>query len=156
MDEYRAFYEREMPRLLRLCYLSALDSEAAADATQEAMARAWKHWSEIAEGNPGAWVRTVALNLLRSRWRRLAREVRLLPRAYEVNVVAEPRDLDLHAALRRLPRRQREAIALYYWADLSVADCAAVMGTSEGSVKSYLGRARLQLARQLGTEVEFA
>jgi RNA polymerase sigma-70 factor (ECF subfamily) len=156
VDEYRAFYEREMPRLLRLCYLSALDTEAAADATQEAMARAWMHWVEISDGNPGAWVRTVALNLLRSRWRRLAREVRLLPRAYEIARVPEPRDLDLHAALRRLPRRQREAIALYYWADLPVADCAAAMGTSEGSVKSYLSRARVKLARELGTEVEFA
>ena len=146
MGEFEAFYRGESARLLRLCFLTTLDAEVAADASQEAMARAWKHWDAISETNPAAWVRTVALNLCRSRWRRLAVEARLLPKTYTVErdlahlpEIGLP-ELELHAALKKLAPRQREAIALFYWADLSVADCAEVMGTSVGTVKSNLSR----------------
>ena len=56
------------------------------------------------------------------------------------------------AALRRLPERQREAVALRYYLDLSEADIAAAMGVSAGSVKSHLHRGLASLARDLGEE----
>jgi RNA polymerase sigma-70 factor (ECF subfamily) len=140
------FYRSHAPSLLRLCFLSTLNREAAADATQEAMARAWRHWADVSEPNPGAWVRTVALNLCRSRWRQLARETRLLPRVYTLDAGPEVfPNPELYAALRRLPARQREAIALYYFADLSIAECALAMHLSEGAVKSHLARGRERL-----------
>jgi RNA polymerase sigma-70 factor (ECF subfamily) len=52
---------------------------------------------------------------------------------------------ELHAALRRLPPRQREAIALHYFADLPIAECARAMGLSVGAVKSHLARGRQRL-----------
>jgi len=51
-----------------------------------------------------------------------------------------PPDHELYAALQRLPARQREAIALRYFADLPLAECARVMKVSVGAVKSHLAR----------------
>lgn len=144
--DFDDFYRGHASSLLRLCFLASLNREAAADATQEAMTRAWKHWADISGSNPGAWVRTVALNLCRSRWRRIAREARLLPRMYTLEAARDSfPNPELYAALRRLPARQREAIALYYFVDLSIAECALAMSLSEGAVKSHLARGRERL-----------
>jgi RNA polymerase sigma-70 factor (ECF subfamily) len=151
--DFDLFFARTSPELIRLCFLVTLDREAGADAAQEALARAWRHWDQIgAEGSdPGAWTRTVALNLCRNRWRRLARQARLVPRVYMLETRPdELPDVDLQRALRRLPVRQREAVVLRYWGDLSVAACAAAMRVSSGSVKQHLSRARDRLAADLG------
>jgi RNA polymerase sigma-70 factor, ECF subfamily len=143
--DFEAFYREHRDGLWRLCYLASLDVEAAADACQEAMLRAWERWDTLADQAPLAWVRQVGLNLCRSRWRRAQRDLRLLPRLYTVDPAVQVRDLDLLAALRRLPRRQREALALRYWGDLSLAESARVMGVSEGALKQHLARARAAL-----------
>lgn len=153
--DFEDFYRGEAGSLLRICFLATLNREAAADATQEAMTRAWKHWSDISETNPRAWVRVVALNLCRSRWRQIARQTRLLPRLYMLDdAPVVPPDHDLYAALRRLPARQREAIALHYFADLPIAECARVMSLSVGAVKSHLARGRDRLGSDAGIREE--
>jgi RNA polymerase sigma-70 factor (ECF subfamily) len=53
--------------------------------------------------------------------------------------------IDVGQALGELPARQRLAVDCFYFADLSVADTAAVMGCSEGTVKSTLSDARARL-----------
>jgi DNA-directed RNA polymerase specialized sigma24 family protein len=122
--DYREFFERNAPRLVRLCLLTTLDREAAADAAQEALTRAWRDWARVgaAGSDPAAWTRTVALNLCRNRWRRLARQARLAPRTYIVDC----------------------------WADLDVDACVRAMAVSPGSVKQHLSRARRRLAAELG------
>jgi RNA polymerase sigma-70 factor, ECF subfamily len=55
----------------------------------------------------------------------------------------------LDAALAALPRRQREVVALFYYGEFSVAEVAATLGVSEGTVKTSLSRARDSLARAL-------
>jgi len=149
--DYTRFFEESSPGLLRLCYLATLDAEAAADAAQEAMTRAWRDWDRVSAGgsDPGAWTRTVALNLCRDRWRRarVAHERRPAgpaPRPDELP------DVDLRRALAGLATRQREAVILRYWADLDLAGVAAAMGVSVGSVKQHLARAHRHLATELG------
>ena len=144
--EFDAFYHEHRGSLVRLCFLTTLDLEVAADAAQEAMLRAFSRWATLREEMPLAWVRTVALNLCRSRWRRAQRELRLLPRLYSVSAPPPAPDVDLIAALRSLPRRQREAIVLRYWGDLTVEQCASAMGVTAGSVNQHLNRARSTLA----------
>jgi RNA polymerase sigma-70 factor, ECF subfamily len=147
------FYRAQQQPLLRLCYLATLDAEAAADAAQEALTRAWQHWEKIEGTRPDAWLRTVALNLCRSRWRKLGREARL--RRIGITVGEDvARDIDLHAALRALPQRQREAVVLHHLQDLTVDDCADAMGVSAGSVKQHLSRGRAALATALATPME--
>lgn len=151
--DFEDFYRAERIAVVRLCYLVTLDAEAAADAAQEAMLRAFARWETLSGQSPDAWVRTVALNLCRSRWRRLQRDLPLAPRAFGVGPVPEVRDVDLLAALRDLPRRQREAVALRYWADFTVEECASMMGVTAGSVSQHLARARraLRASRALVT-----
>lgn len=94
MDHYD-FYRQQRENLVRLCFLATLDREAAADAAQEAMLRAFAHWETLRDQMPLAWVRRVALNLCRSRWRRAQRELRLLPRLFTLPARVEPSDPDL-------------------------------------------------------------
>ena len=151
--EFAEFFEQAAPPLVRLCFLTTLDREAAADAAQEALSRAWRNWHRVGAdpSDPGAWTRTVALNLCRNRWRRLASQARLARRAYTVDFRSdELPDVDLQRALRRLPVRQRQAVVLRYWADLGVEACATAMGVTPGAVKQHLSRARQRLAAELG------
>jgi RNA polymerase sigma factor (sigma-70 family) len=68
------------------------------------------------------------------------------PEAVDLPAAADP---ELWLLVRRLPERQRWAVALHYVEDRSLADVAAVLGCSEGAVKTHLSRARATLARQL-------
>ena len=147
MVEFEEFYRSERDALARLCYLATLDVDAAADAAQEAMLRAWQCWDTLADGNPAGWVRTVALNLCRSRWRRIQREFRLAPRLFVRSDDLQPvGDVDLVRTLKGLSARQRQAIVLHYVVDLSVEDIAAVMRVSAGAVKQHLSRGRQALS----------
>ena len=60
-------------------------------------------------------------------------------------------DARLWRLVRALPQQQRFAVALHYIEDRAVADIAAILQCSEGSVKTHLSRARTTLARQLDT-----
>jgi RNA polymerase sigma factor (sigma-70 family) len=61
--------------------------------------------------------------------------------------------LALVEALARLPRRQREAVALRYLADLTINDVALTLGVSTGTVKQSVHRALRTLRDQLGTDL---
>jgi RNA polymerase sigma-70 factor (ECF subfamily) len=145
--DFSEFYQAQWGPLVKLCYLATLDAEAAADAAQEAMLRGLTRWDALQGEEPTAWVKVVALNLCRSRWRRLQRDLRFLPRLVTSPVESPSSDPSLVDALARLPRRQREAIVLRYWEDMTVEQCANVMGVSVGSVNQHLGRARETLKR---------
>lgn len=151
--DFTRFFEESSPGLLRLCYLTTLDVEAAADAAQEAMARAWRDWDRVAAdgSDPGAWARTVALNLCRDGWRR-ARTAAAHPVAPPAPRPDDLPDLDLRRALAALSARQREAVVLRYWADLDLDAVATAMGVSVGAVKQHLARAHRHLGAALGTE----
>jgi DNA-directed RNA polymerase specialized sigma24 family protein len=78
--EFDDFYRQHRDGLIRLCYLATLDVEAAADACQEAMMRAFSRWDTLAQQAPLAWVRQVGPNLCWSRWRTQASRGPPLPR----------------------------------------------------------------------------
>lgn len=128
---------------------------AAEDAVQEALARAWER-SERGERieSLNAWVMRVALNLVRSGFRRLRAERRARERLGNAVAVREfdPKNVDLPRALAALPRRQREATVLRYYLDLDVGQVAAVLRVHEGTVKTTLYRARQALAAALGED----
>jgi RNA polymerase sigma-70 factor (ECF subfamily) len=123
---------------------------------QEALVRAWERSrgpNDIESLEP--WIVTVALNLSRSRLRRLMVERRA--RSKLVQPPASPPDgdaADVRRALADLPRRQREAVVLRYFLDLDVREVAAVMGVGEGTAKSTLARARGALSERLAEQRE--
>ena len=71
----------------------------------------------------------------------------------DVPVLAAARRTAVLEAMRALPERQREVLALHYLADLPVAEIATTLRVPEGTVKSRLMRGREALAAELGKEV---
>lgn len=142
---FRDLYRREFPSVCRAVYLLAGDRELAEDAAQEAFARALARWRRVAaHPAPGGWVTKTALNVAR---RHLRKRVASAPPPDDVNDAGEA--AALHLAIRKLPSRQLEAVALHYLLDMSVAETAASMEVDEGTVKTHLSRARATLARSL-------
>ena len=125
--------------------------DSAEDAVQEAIVRAWERSASKPEiVSIERWVVTVALNLSRSRIRRLVVERRAWPRLVQPDPPqSDPDSMDVRRALERLPRRQREAVVLRYYLDLDVREVAVVMQVEEGTAKSTLARAREALRHQL-------
>jgi RNA polymerase sigma-70 factor (ECF subfamily) len=149
--DFDVVFRDEYPRLLRIVYALCGSRSVAEDAAQEALLRAYDDWSRVsAMDRPRAWIRQVAINLARSRLRRVAAEARAVARSAmprtESDLAELPEDADrFWAAVRRLPRRQAEAIALHYADDLAIADVAVVMRVAEGTVKAHLHGARQKL-----------
>ncbi len=150
--EIRLFLRDTYPRLLGAVALVTGDLATAEDAVQEAIVRAWER-SERGERIEALdrWVAAVAMNLSRSRLRRLRVERLAGPRLVAAATSDEPSGdaIDVRGALAALPRRQREATVLRYYLDLSTAEIAHLMKTSEGTVKSQLSKARGHLAGSL-------
>ena len=147
---YAASYRRLLGQLIGVTGNVA----EAEDVVQEAFVRGLDHPRRLlGADNPEAWLRTVAVNLARSRWRRAQRLVGLAPR-----LVDTPRESDtdghvvLLPAVRALPASQREAIALHHLADLTVEEVAATLGLPTGTVKARLSRGRAALSALLVQE----
>ncbi|WBC12540.1 RNA polymerase sigma factor [Micromonospora sp. WMMA1998] len=136
-------------RLVVQLYAVTGDLSEAQEAVQEAFTKALAAPGRFAGlDNPEAWLRRVAINVARSRHRRRRMLDRLLRRTWSPPTVADsaPEHLALLAALRRLPRGQRHALALHYFVDLPVEEVARTLGVSVGTVKSRLSRGRQALA----------
>jgi RNA polymerase sigma-70 factor (sigma-E family) len=141
-------YDDQFPALHRRAYTVAYrllgQSVPAEDIAQETLARAFARWGRLAD-DPTGWTVTVALNLTMDHLRSAERERR---RHRQLIALDEPssRDpylaerLDLYAALRTLPRRQRQVVALRYLGDLTEAQTAEALGISVGTVKSQASR----------------
>lgn len=141
----RAVFEASYRRLVGQLYGVCGDLTEAEEVVAEAFARAVQHQRTFVHlDNPEAWLRTVAVNVSRTRLRRRLAAVRGRD---EVRHPALDDDrLVLMAALRKLPAAQREAIALHYLADLPIHEVATATGSPVGTVKARLSRGRAALA----------
>jgi RNA polymerase sigma-70 factor, ECF subfamily len=147
---FAQLYRAEHGKVFRVTWAFCGDRAIAEDATQEAFVRALERWPRLRE-QPwvAGWIISTALNVAR----RLQR--RRLSRWVETTPVAMGREADATGAVelwqvvRGLPRRQREAVALHYLADLPVAEVARLMGCREGTVKAHLAHARAALRAQM-------
>ena len=129
----------------------------AEDLANDAFVATYRRWAAVSGyDRPGAFVRRVALNLARSRVRRLGAEARALARyaARQAPNVEElePGDARFWAAVRRLPRRQYEVVVLRYVDDLSDAEIAEVLGCAESTVRVHAHRAAAALAESVGDD----
>lgn len=131
---------------LRLAYLLTGDRHRAEDVVSDAFVKVYRRWRRGGIDQPRAYIRRAVVNEANSRFRRLAVERREAEkrsgdqrgtRAADEQVVDEAL---LFAALQMLPQRQRTAVVLRYYNDLSEADTAALMGVSVGTVKSTVSR----------------
>lgn len=150
--DFAEFYAATFHSLTAQVYLHTGDLTEAQDVTQEAYCRALIRWRDVsAYDDPAAWVRRVAWNLATSRWRRMRRgmELLMLHRVEIAEPGPTPDRVALTRALSLLPERQRQAVILFYLEDLTVGEIAVLTGAAEGTVKSWLHRARATLAEHL-------
>jgi RNA polymerase sigma-70 factor (ECF subfamily) len=144
-------YQAEHGRVFRATWAFCGDRAIAEDATQEAFMRALERWPQLRE-QPWVtgWVTSTALNAARrlQRRRRWLRWAETAPGEAAAGA-DESGSVELWQVVRALPRRQREAVALHYLADLPVARVARLMGCREGTVKAHLAHAREALRGQL-------
>jgi RNA polymerase sigma-70 factor (ECF subfamily) len=148
--DFADFYAATFHGLCLQLFVYTGDLATAQDVVQEAFCRALPRWSTLSTyDDPAAWVRKVAWNLATSRWRQLRKIAGMGHLANEAVPAPGVERIDLMNALATLPPRQRQAVVLHYLADASVAEISAITGTSEGTIKSWLHRARIALAGQL-------
>ena len=157
-QDFDALFRQIYPRACRAARRVSRDESSAEDAAIEALTWAFVRWPRLRSlPYRDAWVLRVAINEALSDLRRAGRKpspVRL-PNSEGSNDLEDvvTTRLALAAALRQLPRRQREAIELRYLADLSEDDTAAALGLSNGTVKSHLHRAAKSLRLVLGNDL---
>ncbi len=164
----REMVARKLPRLLALAQRMLGDRGEAEDVAQEAFMRIWQQAAKWEAGHArfDTWLHRVALNLCYDRLRGRREQP-----SEEVPETEDPAPLPdghlearqardgMDAALAALPARQREALVLQYYQDLSNNEAAALMGISVEALESLLVRARRNLRAQLaqsGTTKEHA
>ena len=158
LESFEQFYRRELPRLLVLARALAGDPWAE-DVAHDSMLVAYRHWSRISlMDSPTGYVHRICAHKAVSRMRRASAEWRALRRVVARGVVTvEPMSADnerFWAEVRRLPRRQAQAVALFYGLDLPTSVVAETLGCAEGTVKAHLARARSQLSRRFAVSEE--
>ncbi|WP_405055875.1 SigE family RNA polymerase sigma factor [Kribbella sp. NBC_01505] len=150
MESLREVYDGCYRRLVGQLYGLCGNLTEAEDAVQEAFVRAIEKPHRFAQvDNPEAWLRMVAVNIARSRFRRTSTFHRIISRTGpppDSVPGLSPDHVALVEALRRLPWDQREAITLHHIVDLPVREIAAQLGIPEGTVKARLARGRARLA----------
>jgi RNA polymerase sigma factor (sigma-70 family) len=150
-DEFADFYLASRDSCLRAVTAVVGDRELAEEQVAEAFTRAWTSWDKVRRhAAPRAWVVRTALNLGVSWWRRRHREVPLADHDAAVPAgTSDGVDPALIAALRRLPARQREVLALRIFLDLDTETTGKVIGIAPGTVTAHLSRAVAVLRRDL-------
>ena len=142
--------------LVRLAVLLVGDRASAEDIVQDAFLGLYRRWDRLPDTSaPLAYVRVSVLNGCRTALRRRTRALQVgnftEPSAESAEAVAllSEEQRAVAGALRGLPERQREALVLRYYLDLSEAEIATAMGISRGTVKSATSRALAAVRRTL-------
>jgi RNA polymerase sigma-70 factor, ECF subfamily len=142
-EDFQEFYQASYGRTVAMVAAVAGSRHEAEDIAQEAYARALARWSRLrAYDLPEAWVRKVALRLAIDSGRRLRRGALASARLAARRDAPEPEPGDdlkytaLGAALLELPVRERQAVVLFYLADLPVDAIARECGLPAGTVKA--------------------
>lgn len=159
-EDFQAFVVGRWSGLMRTAYLLTGEQYAAEDLVQSCLERTFVAWRKVSMAqDPDAYVRRIMVNAHARRYRKGLKEYlsrgddpglgRDLPERGDDMAQAVDRS-DLVAALARLPVRQREAVVLRYWEDLSETQVAAAMGCSVGTVKSNAARGITRLRSAVG------
>jgi RNA polymerase sigma-70 factor (sigma-E family) len=151
-------YRAHAVGLIRLAIVMLGDRAAAEDVVQDAFLGLYRHWARLADSaNALTYVRSAVLNRCRNELRQRGRSWRrelaaAAGESAEAAVLVGEEHQRVLAAIRALPDRQREALVLRYYLDMSEEEAARAMGISRGTVKSATHRAVAALGRMLKEE----
>ncbi|MFI6099819.1 RNA polymerase sigma factor [Lentzea sp. NPDC051213] len=161
----RAFgvlFDRHAKAVYNHCFRLTASWAEAEDHLQATFLLAWRKRGEVRLERESAlpWLLTVATNVVRNDQRSVLRRLRNLRRVGEERAVPDHADQvaerlddqrrmkELLGAVAKLPRNEREALALCVWSEVSYADAAAVLGITEGSVRARVSKAKSRLQQQ--------
>lgn len=160
-DAFGDLYERYARAVQSFCLWRTADLQLAEDATATVFLEAWRkrRQLELTTESAAPLLLGVATNVLRQHWRGRRRYAAALERVRNAIPPPQPghedeaiarldamRQLrDAGAAVRALPRRERDVLALVAWGELSYEETAAALGVPVGTVRSRLSRARARL-----------
>jgi RNA polymerase sigma-70 factor (ECF subfamily) len=159
-DAYAALVRRLLPRVLAVTR-RMLGSEALAEeAAQEALLRLWTHAAsyEPAKARVSTWLTRITANICLDRLRKKVEEAWpenfdvALPANQERDMMQDQVTAKVNDALQTLPERQRLAVVLCHYEEMSMADAATVMETTAEAIESLLSRGRRSLRRLLEAE----
>ena len=151
-------YREQAVAMIRLALMLTGDRATAEDVVQDAFLGLYRRWSRLDDPrNAISYLRTAVVNGCRSVHR--SRRLVLLHRPpHDWSAEAAAMDgedrLEVLTAVARLPRRQREILALRFYLDMSEGEIAAALKISRGTVSSTVSRALATLARQLSPDEE--
>lgn len=156
-DAFYRLMEMHRERLYRMAYVYLREEQEALDAVQETAYRAYKRLGGLKESRYfGTWLIRILLNYCHDqakRGRRFVSIERVRPATAHVNPYDEDK-IDIAAAVGLLKPKHKQIILLKYFEDLTITETAKVMGRSEGTVKTWLHQALVELRRLLGKERE--
>jgi RNA polymerase sigma-70 factor (sigma-E family) len=151
-------YERHAPAAMRLAYFLTGNRELAADLVQDAFVKLAGRFRHLHVPDAfEAYLRRTIVNLHSSHLRRMRLERRELARQRRIEPAEGP-DVDVAerdavwAALGMLPRRQRAAIVLRFYEDLTERETAEVLGCSVGAAKQLVRRGLTVLRDRIGED----
>ena len=153
-------YRRHFPEAARLAFLLTGDRVLAEDLAQEAFVRLTGRFAHLRNREAfGAYLRRTVVNLVKNQFRRRAVERRYLeaerPRTPPADLQPDVATSELvRWALMELPPRQRLALVLRYYEDLSERQIGEAIGCAPGTVKSLLSRGTATLRERMAAESE--
>ena len=159
-------FDRHAKAVYNHCFRLTASWAAAEDHLQNTFLVAWRKRDSLRIEHSSAlpWLLTVAANVVRGDRRSVARRLRLFQRVPveapipdHADQVAERVDdqrrmADVLEAVNRLPRNEREALAMCVWSGVSYADAALVLGITEGSVRARVSKAKSRLGKLMATQ----
>jgi RNA polymerase sigma-70 factor (ECF subfamily) len=166
-EEFRFFFEENFDRVIGYAFSIVQDTQEAEDIAVESLARAYAAWRRLnGTAHRKAWVFRTTLNLgidhlrkqKRSKTRRGIDEafadipMRSEAMALDATGYLATNRAELVVALRRLPERQREAVAMRYLGGFEVTEVAEFMGIGTETVKTHLARGMKVLRTEFGVQ----
>lgn len=153
------FVRTELPALLRFAKVLCVDRGTAEDVVQDVLLKAHARWADIAPlDQPAAYVRRMIVNEYlswRRKWARLVPIGSVVPEGAVPDTAGHVADrAALVAEIGKLPPRQRAAVVMRYFADMTDSEIAADLGCSAGTVRSHLSHALAALRIQIGSSAE--
>ena len=156
-DDFAAYARARQHHLYRTAYLLCGDRDRAQDLVQTTLANLLRSWKRARSAeNPDAYAKKALVRAFLTEQRRHRREYAANRLAADPDVGGPPNRAELRMvvleALRELPPKPRAMVILRYWEDQSVEETAALLGCSEGNVKSQCSRALAKLRGLLGDQ----
>ncbi|MGI8888325.1 MAG: SigE family RNA polymerase sigma factor [Nocardioidaceae bacterium] len=143
--EFDAWVTARSPALLRFAYLMTGSREAAEDAVQTALAKAFEQWTRVRDMHDlDAYVRRMIVNAHISWWRQVTRRESSVAAVYGTTPfeddpgVTVPRVEAVWRLCRSLPTQQRASVVLRFYEDLTYPEIAELLHCSEATVRSHV------------------